>query len=475
MRHLSSILILAAAAASQLLSAQVQVTTLFPKYTRSHVYNYTPVELPDSLMMISPDGAEEPEMNMMFFDGEELTPDVEDNDSIYFEYDDFNAYPLPDSYFRPAVFDKVHLLNAFSIDPHMRLADNIDPLSTEWLTRSVAQADLMKRVRQRFIVDYPYLVHYDEAHLPEPPKKFTATVDPATARILIREVVPVKEMPKTDLEAKFGKKHWLKAFNADLQFSQAFISPNWYQGGKDNLNALLNLYYNVKLNPAFHKSILFENTFQYKLGVNNAPDDELRDYSISQDLLQWNMTFGIKSVNRWYYSVNSQLKTQILNNYKSNTTTLQAAFMSPGELNVGVGMTYNYANPKRTFTFDASISPLSYNMKTCFRKRMNEASFGIKEGRKTVSEYGSSAEGKLFWQLCGNISLRSRLFVFTDYDYIQGDLENTFQFTINRFLTTQVFVHMRYDSTAKPREDTDWHKFQLKEILSFGFSYKFNT
>ena len=106
---------------------------------------------------------------------------------------------------------------------------------------------------------------------------------------------------------------------------------------------------------------------------------------------------------------------------------------------------------------------------------MNEQSFGIKEGRKTVSEYGSSAEGKLFWQLCANISLRSRMFVFTDYDYIQGDLENTFQFTINRFLTTQVFIHMRYDSTAKQREDTEWHKFQLKEILSFGFSYKFNT
>ena len=472
MRHLYSLLFLTAVATS----VSAQVTTLFPKHTRANIYNYTPVELPDSIMSDYTDD-EEPELNAMFFDGEEMVTEDEDilSDSIYIEYSDFNPYPLPLTYMRPTVFDKVHLLSAFSMDPHIRVADNIDPLSTEWLTRSVAQADLMRHVRQRYIVDYPYLIRYDERHLPEPPKQYTATVDPATARILIREIVPVKEMPKTELEAKFGKKHWLKSFIADLQFSQSFISPNWYQGGKDNLNALINLYYNVKLNPAFHQSILFENTFQYKLGMNNAPDDDLRDYSISQDLLQWNMTFGIKSVNRWYYSVNSQLKTQLLNNYKSNTTTLQAAFMSPGELNVGVGMTYNYANPKRTFTFDASISPLSYNMKTCFRKRMNEQSFGIKEGRKTVSEYGSSAEGKLFWQLCANISLRSRMFVFTDYDYIQGDLENTFQFTINRFLTTQVFIHMRYDSTAKQREDTEWHKFQLKEILSFGFSYKFNT
>ena len=55
--------------------------------------------------------------------------------------------------------------------------------------------------------------------------------------------------------------------------------------------------------------------------------------------------------------MSTQFKTQLLNNYKPNTTTLKAAFMSPGELNVGVGMTYNYTNPKKTVTFDASISP----------------------------------------------------------------------------------------------------------------------
>lgn len=470
MSHLSSLLILAALIAAPTVTARV--TTLLPKVTRAQIYNYTPT--PESADSIAADSLNtDPEMNMMFFDGEEM---VEDHDSLYidFDYDSFNAYPLPSTYLRPTVFDKVHIMEPFALDPHTQLVPGIDPLSTEWLTRSVAQARLMEGVRQRYIVDYPYLIQYDEAHLPEPPKQYTATVDPATARILIKEVV-ANDMPVADLEAKFAKKHWLKTFNANLQFSQAYVSPNWYQGGNNNLNALLNLYYNVKLNPAFHPKWLFENTLQYKLGMNNAPDDELRDYSISEDLFQWNMTVGYRSTKRWYYSLNTQFKTQILNNYKSNTTTLKAAFLSPGELNVGVGMTYNYANPKKTFTFDASISPFSYNMKTCLRKRMNVTSFGIEEGRKTVSEYGSSAEGKLTWKMCDNISLRSRMFVFTDYDYIQGDWENTIQFTINRFLSTQIFVHMRYDSTSPVIEDTEWHKFQLKEILSFGFTYKFNT
>lgn len=73
------------------------------------------------------------------------------------------------------------------------------------------------------------------------------------------------------------------------------------------------------------------------------------------------------------------------------------------------------------------------------------------------------------------LSLSSRLFVFTDYGQIQGDWENTVSFEINRFLTTQIYVHARYDSKTPPCEDPGWHKLQVKEILSIGFAYKFSS
>ena len=138
-------------------------------------------------------------------------------------------------------------------------------------------------------------------------------------------------------------------------------------------------------------------------------------------------------------------------------------------------MTYNYANEKKTFSFDASISPLSYNLKSCINSRMHETDFGIPAGKKTTSDIGSSGEGKLKWQIAHNISLSSRLFVFTDYQYIQGDLENTLSFAINRFLSTQINVNMRYDSSSPRIPGSKWHKFQLKEILSFGFAYSFKN
>ena len=92
-----------------------------------------------------------------------------------------------------------------------------------------------------------------------------------------------------------------------------------------------------------------------------------------------------------------------------------------------------------------------------------------------MSNYGSTTELKLFWKLAYNISFRSRLFSFSDYSQIQADWENTLMFDINRFLTTQIYAPMRYDSRGVRAEGTKWKKLQIKEILSIGFAYKFSS
>ncbi len=271
------------------------------------------------------------------------------------------------------------------------------------------------------------------------------------------------------------KRHWIRGFNVSLQFSQAYVSPNWYQGGKNNLNMLGQIYYNVKLNQEYHPNLLFETTAQYKLGMNNAPDDEVHNYNVNEDIFQVNSTFGLKAARRWYYSVSGQFKTQLLNSYKPNTDELKSGFLSPGDLTLGVGMTYNYNNPKKTFTFDANISPISYNLRICTSDRLNHESYDIRQDRTTANKFGSNVELKVYWKMSYNIYLRSRLYAFSDYNTVQTDWENTIVFEINKFLTTQIFCHARYDSSTPRVEDSKWHKLQFKEILSIGFAYKFNS
>lgn len=381
----------------------------------------------------------------------------------------------PTGYYRPVVFDEYYMLDDLDILPVKRSSSSGDAYN--WIDDEEFSVQLLRSARQRFALENSEYVKYNVAFFPEPPKHYRAVVDPTTTRMTIEEVKvePTNPDASKEFAIEIERRNWIHDFAGAVQFSQSYLSPNWYQGGKGNLMVLASGIYNVKLNQKFHPNLLFETTVQYKLGMNSAPDDTIHAYNVSEDLFQVNSKFGLKAASRWYYSVNLMFKTQMIRSHKSNSRDLKSAFLSPGELNIGVGMTYNYVNPKKTLTFDASISPLSWNLKTCINNDINETAFGIPAGRNLESNYGSSADCHLKWKLSYNITYTSRLFVFTDYDYLQSDWENTISFDINRFLSTQIYVHLRYDSQTPRMEDTSWHKFQCKELLTFGFSYKFSN
>lgn len=378
---------------------------------------------------------------------------------------------IPDVFFMPPIFNKYNFFTPLSVGEEV----HTEKPGMRWIEDSEVLSRQMAAINHYLFYQHPELVEYTLSQLPEAPQQYQAVIDPADLSVSIREIVQEPTVPTIEAEP-VKKRHWLRKFNASLQFSQAYVSPNWYQGGNNNLNALGQIYYNVKLNDAFHPNLLFETTMQYKLGMNNAPDDSIHAYNITDDIFQLNTTFGIKAAHRWYYSFTGQFKTQLLNSYKSNSNTLKSSFLSPGELTAGVGMTYAYKNKDKSFTFDASLAPVSYNLKTCISSRMNPGTYGIAEGHKTVSHFGSTAELKLFWKMSYNISFNSRLFVFSDYESFQADWENTLAFEINRFLTTQIYCHARYD-TQTPYDPVEgkWKKLQIKEIFSIGFAYKFSS
>lgn len=185
------------------------------------------------------------------------------------------------------------------------------------------------------------------------------------------------------------------------------------------------------------------------------------------------MKVGVKAFKKWFYSFTSQFKTQRLNTYPQNDMTRIASFLSPGDLNLGLGMTYSVSNKSKSLKFNASIAPISYNLKTCIDPVVDPTQFNIAPGKMMTTEIGSNAELTLDWTIAKNLNYRSRLFAFSNYKYFLSDWENTISFAFNKFLSTQIYVHVRYDSSAELSEQ--WRHWQLKEILSFGFQYKFST
>lgn len=345
----------------------------------------------------------------------------------------------------------------------------------KWLTDALLLQRIQEDVMYLYMLENPQAIEYADWNLPEPPVLYE---DDITFLSFIKkqelpEISPNEAILPEEVELK--KKHWLHTVNALLQFSQAYVSPNWYQGGNNYLALLFGFNWNVNLNQVFHPKLLFQSAFSYKLGLTSTPEGNIHKYQMSEDVLQYNLNTGWKALGNWYYSMNLLFKTQIFTNYEDNSWKRKASFLSPGDLNLGLGMSYNHKNKLNTFSYTLTIAPLSYNLKTCIypNDKIGHAQFNIEADKKSKSEIGSNAELKLEWQIMANISYKTRVFAFTDYHYFLGDWQNTFSFDINKFLSTQLFINLRWDTSAD--RNTSWKTFMMREILSFGLSYTFST
>ncbi|MBR6248501.1 MAG: DUF3078 domain-containing protein [Muribaculaceae bacterium] len=344
---------------------------------------------------------------------------------------------------------------------------------SQWLSDAQARQSHDAQVRYRAMLENPQLVAFNTQSLPEAPHDRILTSTPSEGLLSVAppQVVEPTEAPPAP---EVSMHDWLHTFVGSLHFTQAYISDNWYQGGTNNLNILADIKWDFNLNQDLHPNWLFNNTMAYKLGVTTAQADTIRDYMINEDNFLFTSQLGYKAVKNWYYSVMLQFKTQFFNNYKPNSNDLTASFLSPGELNLGLGMTYDYKSADGSRTFTLAIAPLSYNMKICRDiKKLNPVNFGIDADHHFKHSFGSNLEAKWMIKFNANITWQSRFYVFTDYSYVQGDWESTWDFAISRHLNTQIYTHLRYDR-SHPRHD-DWKYWQFKEILSFGITYRFAT
>jgi len=398
--------------------------------------------------------------------------------SFYLDTLDMRSYdqimgsrPLPKTFFLPSVYTG-YLSPDTTSTFRPELSGNP---ALEWIEEEMALQRKVNSMHYYLFANHPDHVVYNINLLPEAPKEFHAVVDPEKHTIKIEETINKEEIATPINLAPGRKRHWMRQFSASFHFAQGFVSPNWYGGGENNVNGSLNLRYYVKLNEKYHKNILFETTMTYGLGAQSTKNDTIRGYNVTSDQFKLNSVFGVHAVKRWYYSVKVTFSSRLFNYYQTNTRNLQQAILAPGYLNVGIGMTWSYNNKKGNFGFNLSLNPLSYDLTMCLNDKLNPQSFGIKEGHKTFNKYGSDLGGSISWRIAYNISYNSNFNGFTNYESAYFNWNNTFNFTINRYLTTTLEVNFRYDTDTRRIDDSKWKKLQMFERLSFGLTYNFST
>ena len=260
---------------------------------------------------------------------------------------------------------------------------------------------------------------------------------------------------------------WKKSAAASVQFSQHGISDNWYQGG-ESTNALL-AELKLVANYDDRQKVQFDNSLEMKLGFITAPSDTVHTWKTNADLFRLNSKLGVRAIKNLYYTVASELSTQFFPNYTTNTNNLISSFLSPLQFKLSVGMDYKVN--KNKINISLMGAPFSYNFVYIKNDEIvNPSAFNVEPGHSSANLFGSEITANVDWKIKGNISYVAKFNYFTTYDKVIANWENTFNFQLNRHLSTKLFIHARFDDGVTLTEENKSY-FQFKEMLTFGLSY----
>ena len=331
--------------------------------------------------------------------------------------------------------------------------------------------DLRFRAKNEITLRAPELYKYRYDELPDPNQNKNSFIE--SKKIARVQFVPENETNYSESkQIKIQKalmSPWLHESSALMQFSENFVSENWYQGGNSNL-AVLGILMG-KLNYDNKKNIQWDNNAEWRMGFNSVSGDTIRLLNTNNDLFRINSKLGIKAGGNWFYSGSVEFSAQFFDSYNGiNSMVMKTTFLTPIRVNIGVGFDYKYKK-----IFSIMFSPVSYKYIYLNEKdpaKINPNIFGIKKDEHILSEMGSSFRAVYSYSPSREIQLDSKLMFYTNYEKVEIDWEFICNFTINRFMSTRISFNPRYDNTVIEKNG-DKAKIQLKQLLSIGFSHKF--
>lgn len=290
---------------------------------------------------------------------------------------------------------------------------------------------------------------------------------------ILDEADPMPEMlPEVDsVEVVIEKPDfWKYKLDGFLQFMQNSVSNNWYKGGENNYSALGAL--TLEANYDNKSRWKWDNKLEMKLGFQTSPSDTVNKFKTNEDLIRYTGKIGLQAVNRWYYTIQVLAYTQFYHGLKANKRDVFSDFMSPFNLNFGIGMDYKveWLNKRLTGTFN--MSPLAINYRYVDRTALAK-SFGVKIDRHThsLTDFGSQLTASLEWKMNDIVKWKSRIYAFTSYHRSEMEWENTFELRLSKYITANLFLYPRFDDSNNRDEELGY--WQFKEYSSLGFAYSF--
>lgn len=269
--------------------------------------------------------------------------------------------------------------------------------------------------------------------------------------------------------------YWTKSAIVGLNFNQVSMS-NWAAGG-DNTTGLDGLF---KFEGDYRKEkILWQNRVDLSYGMNYTKGNDTKK---THDNIFLSSNIGRKISKNWYATILATFQTQFAKGYEygkdsqgNRTKNKLSQFMSPGYLTVGPGFTWT---PKTWIS--VMISPATWRATFVTDKYLSDmGAFGVDKGKKMKNGFGANIQGEINKEIFKNITLISRLSLYSDYldkplnFVVNWDL--LINMKINSWLAANFTLNTIYDDNVKiPQDDGSISpKLQIKESLGVGLQFTF--
>ncbi len=266
--------------------------------------------------------------------------------------------------------------------------------------------------------------------------------------------------------------YWTIGGTSSFTFNQVSLT-NWSAGGENSLagTALLNSHFNYK-----KAKVNWDNLIDLGYGLTKQGDDNPFK---SEDKIYLVSKYGYSAGKKWFYSALLDFKTQFDNGFSDTpeNTNKVSEFMSPGYLNLSLGMDY-----KPNDNFSIYISPVTSKMTIVLDDSLSlVGAYGVDEGKNLRSEYGASVKLTAKKEnLVKNVNVSTRLDLFSNLtekpQNVDVNWEVVFNFKVNDFLSAIASFNLIYDDDIDYIDSDGVNKgpqTQFKQLFGFGLSYAF--
>ncbi len=260
-------------------------------------------------------------------------------------------------------------------------------------------------------------------------------------------------------------------FNGRLYYS---MGQNYFstKGTQNNNTFRLETELNANYNNS--RGVSFTNRVLARLGFTSQSKDKKHKYITSDNRVDMTNQLGLRAIKHWEYTFTVSSWTHIYPKYASNSDFVNEDFLSPVNANFAIGMKYSLdVNTKKrgkVFHVDATLSPLSYNAIYCDRKALRHAK-GIPGKHHAYNSFGPSVLINYSWQIAKNISTGGDIYYYSNYHRVEARIRNTTNFTINKYLTSSLFLFPSFQDDRFVSGKRELYRIQ--ETLSMGLTVKF--